>query len=342
MTNNVLTAREFREILRSRISSKINEASTDSEADIALLECLESDYEAAKSKLSRLLAEGASESLVKGTRITLFIISVGLFAFGRLDAAEDILENIPGGLSPVNHLSGVLNRLLPLPPGFSSRQNPTAIKEWLKIKRSQLKWNSELERYNLENFRILPIIPANSTPKIFSATDHKTDQERLLVEILPDTGINWLASFQPGFSEFSGVYQHPNRIDLIIIARGQAYIINPENKNLIDTFGGNIISVIDGTYQYIQTSYQETNIASSFILFVNNSHLLCYNYSGLLWQNIEIQWDSVRKLKLEHSRLMGECCSLESNSWLTFWLNIKTGEFHQGEFTIQQLLPKKT
>jgi hypothetical protein len=340
MTNKISAAREFREILRPRISSKINEASTDSEADIALYECLESDYEKAKYRLSQKLAEGASESLVKATINDLFIISVGLFAFGRLDVAEDILDNIPGGLSPINHLAGVLNRLLPLPPGFSSRDNPDAIKEWLQVKYSQIKWNSNLEIYNLENFKILSSIPANSISKKFEATNHKIYQEGLFVEIVPDINSSWIATFNPGNSNFCGVYQHPNRVDLIIISRGQAYIINPESRNLIDTFGSNIIAVIDAPDKYIKSSYPEPYIVSPFILFIDNSHLICYDYSGLVWRNIEISWNNVRKLKVENSRLIRECCSLESGSWLPFWLSIKTGEFHLEEFKWEYFSPK--
>lgn len=248
MIKNTSPARHFRKSIRSEF--RRYQEPPNSDTDTAFREYLESEYESAKSRLSNLLSKGASELVVKGERNGLFVISVGLFTFGRLDVAEDILDNIPGGRVPANHLAGVLNRLLPLPADFSPRENPAAIREWLKVKRSRLKWDESLERYILENYRILPGVPSDSNPEKFSATDNTTYQEGLVVEVIPDTGGNWVANFQPGQSEFSGVYQHPNQTDLIIISRGQGYVINPENRRILETFGGRIIGVTDVPKSY--------------------------------------------------------------------------------------------
>jgi len=129
-------------------------------------------------------------------------------------------------------------------PGFSisfsfdALTNTTAVLEWLKIKRSRLKWDESIEIYILENFRVLSSLPPESNYQHFEVPENPKHQERLILEILPDDGINWYASFESGQSEFSGVYQHPNRVDLIIISNGQGYIVNPETQQLLETFGG--------------------------------------------------------------------------------------------------------
>jgi hypothetical protein len=41
--------------------------------------------------------------------------------------------------------------------------------------------------------------------------------------------------------------KHPDGSSVIIVARGQAYIVNPENHELLGTFGGAIESVIPVT-----------------------------------------------------------------------------------------------
>ncbi|MGB3642565.1 MAG: hypothetical protein WBA39_34035 [Rivularia sp. (in: cyanobacteria)] len=60
-------------------------------------------YEDSKRDLK--INEEASESRIKATKNGLFVIYVGLFCFGRLDVAEDIVDNIPGGRGSVNHLA---------------------------------------------------------------------------------------------------------------------------------------------------------------------------------------------------------------------------------------------
>lgn len=327
MIDNLSPARRFRSAIRPRTVPKINETSTDSEADIALRELLEAEYEKEKSRLLQLFTERASEHAVKGETIFLFMISVGLFTFGRLDVAQDILDNIPHTNVRLKGLAYVITRLLPTPDNLDPLKNTAEIVEWLKTKRSKLKWDESLEKYILENFRILPDIPSNSNLEQFSYMDKRIYQEGVVLEIIPDKSSNWLANFQPGKSEFSGVYQHPNENDLIIISRGQGYIINPENRQLLESFGGCISEVINTS-------------DISCIFFVDDFRLLCYASSGFLWQNTEISWNRVRKFKTKDYMFTGEFYSSNDKCWQMFWLNTKTEEFHLGDFKWEYLLPK--
>jgi hypothetical protein len=147
MSENISYARRIRESIRGEFRNS-NKLVT----DVDLYEELQYWYQDSKNDLK--VNREASESHIKATRNGLFVLSIGLFSFGRLDVAEDILDNIPGGRGSVNHLVGVLNRLLPLPPGFNCRKNPIEFKEWLKANRSQLRWDESLERYILEDSKV--------------------------------------------------------------------------------------------------------------------------------------------------------------------------------------------
>lgn len=148
MVENTSPAKHFRESIRSEVQKYLVNTNYDSDTD--LRNYLESEYEKVKIRLSKLLNEVVSESYLKSEKNGLFIISVGLFTFGRLDVADDILDNIPGRRLPASYLAGILNRLLPLSPGVSPLENPDAIKEWLEEKRSFLRWDESLERYILK------------------------------------------------------------------------------------------------------------------------------------------------------------------------------------------------
>jgi hypothetical protein len=149
MAENTSPARHFRKSILSEFHQYL--ASSNSGLDTAFHKYLESEYKKVKIRLLNLFNQAASESALKSEKNGLFLISVGLFTFGRLDVAEDILDNIPGKRVPASHLAGVLNRLLPLPPGFSPLENPDAIKEWLEEKRSLLRWDESLGKYVLED-----------------------------------------------------------------------------------------------------------------------------------------------------------------------------------------------
>ncbi len=310
-------AQHFRYAFRT---NDIYEMPKTTEVEKKFREELELDYQKIKNKIQNFYQ--ASFNVVKpekSIRNDLFIASVGLFAYGQLNVAEDILDNIPEGKSSLNHLAGVLNELLPLPRDYNPRDNPNAIKEWLRVKRSRLKWDESLERYVLDNFRILSNLPTQVNFKNFTVREQQKLSENLILEILPDDGSNWYASFQSGYSEFSGVYQHPNRIDLIIISNGQGYIVNPESQQLLETFGGEITEAIE--------------LLDSYALLFQDLHgFMSYNETGFLWRNQELSWSSIRQLKVKRNLLIGEYKRSIETDWEPFWLNVKTGEIHLEQY----------
>ncbi|MDY6897200.1 MAG: hypothetical protein SWZ49_03880 [Cyanobacteriota bacterium] len=331
MTDKISAARGFRE-LPYKFSG----------TDDDLYQIYESEYQKQKSRILQVIAEGKSEDVIASNNLFLFIMAVGLFTFGRLDVYQDILNNIPHRLVRWKGFSYVITRLLPTPAHLDPLENPDKIAEWIEAKEPKLKWDKSLEKYILEEFRILSVLPADSIPKKFVVTDCKIQGEELFVEIIPDSGINWIASFQPGFSEFSAIYSHPNLIDLIVISKGQGYIINPENQELLETFGGNITSTIEEIDKYIKQDFPTKRIESPLILFVNDSYLICYDQEGLIWENIDISWNIVRKIKIYASKvIIGELFSNEE-SWMPFWLNIKTGKLHREEFSNERFFGQNT
>ncbi len=144
-TENIPYARRIREALRSGFRN-----SADLQTDAAFYAELQSLYQEHKKEILEKISEGVSDSEIKAVRNGVYILSVALFCFGRLDVAEDILDNIPGGRGNINRFAGVLNALLPLPSGLNYRNNPIEFKKWLKANRSQLRWDESLERYILD------------------------------------------------------------------------------------------------------------------------------------------------------------------------------------------------
>ncbi|MBE9117228.1 hypothetical protein IQ249_15110 [Lusitaniella coriacea LEGE 07157] len=283
-------------------------------------------YEYLKHQYNQIKNKRLTNEFVPNTE--LFLLSVGLFAFGQLDVAEDILDNIPSKSCPASHLASILNRLLPLPHNLSCYKTPNELREWLRIKYFYLKWSEIEERYILENFKIIPDISKGSNLKIFYYSNNLSNNQGLIVKIFKENNTNWEGQFQAGISGVSGVYQHPNKVDLIVASQGKIYIVDPENEELLELFGGNIYKLVEV-------------ICFRSIIFFEDSYILCYDSSGFLWRNTEINWKNVRDLKFEYDLLEGQFFSSQENSWTSFWLKIEKGKFNVGEFKIEDLLPKK-
>ena len=106
--------------------------------------------------------------------------------------------------------------------------------------------------------------------------------------------------------------------------------------------GGNIISTIEEIDNYTKQDLPTKLIESPLILFVNNSSIILYDYQGFIWENTDILWNNIRKIKIYGSKvILGEFFSNEE-SWMPFWLNIKTGEFHREEFSNERFFGQNT
>jgi hypothetical protein len=169
----------------------------------------------------------------------------------------------------------------------------------------------------MHSFKILPGLPASGElPVQFSETGMGTHREGFVVEFTPPSGLAWIGNFQGGVSGVSDVLEHPDGSSLIIIARGQAYIVSPENRTLLGTFGGTIESAIPVT-------------AQGFIIFGNGLWFEAYGAAGCLWRSRRISWDGMRALSLKTDHLSGEAWSIE-DVWLPFVLDIYNGECDGG------------
>lgn len=131
----------------------------------------------------------------------------------------------------------------------------------------------------MNSFRILPGLPASGALTVqFSETGMGTHSEGFVVEFIPASGSHWVGNFQGGEVGTSDVVEHPDGSSLIIVARGQAYIVNPDSRKLLGTFGGAIESVIPVTEH-------------GFIIFGNGFWFEGYGSAGLLWRSRRISWD---------------------------------------------------
>ncbi|NEO87834.1 MAG: hypothetical protein F6J87_26795 [Spirulina sp. SIO3F2] len=158
--------------------------------------------------------------------------------------------------------------------------------------------------------------------KSFTDDDSRNsnNDSKFLVEIYQEDGTSWQAEFKSGDSEFSNVYQHPNREDLIVVSGGQGYVVNPETQQKTETFGGEITHAIE-----LRSAHQ--------ILFKSGHQFIVYNVQGLLWKQIIPMLHELRQLNDEgRSILTGEQKATADADWQPFWMNTDTGQTYSEKY----------
>ncbi len=169
-------------------------------------------------------------------------------------------------------------------------------------------------------FEILPGLPSSGPlPEQFSATGHGTHSEGFVVRFLPEQTSSWVGNFQGGFGECQGVFPHPNGSHLIVLASGQAYIVDPESRALLHHFGADIAAVLE---------VPEIDA----LVFTNGLWFEAYGASGHLWRSQRLSWDGVRSLSRSELTLRGEAYSPLDDSWHPFSVDLTSGHAEGGSY----------
>ena len=123
-----------------------------------------------------------------------------------------------------------------------------------------------------------------------------------------------MGNFQPGGTAYDTVMVHPNGIEVIVVAHGQAYLIDPERRQLLSVFGGGIYCVLP--------------IPSAEILVIDNFGLWleALGKAGFLWRTRRVSWDGINDLREVEGKVCGESWDVVNDCGVPFSVDILTGE----------------
>jgi hypothetical protein len=121
-------------------------APADVDPDLALRSHLEASHTRESARLRAAVASGAPGEEVTAIRNGLFVFAVGLFAFGRSDLAEEVIDHLPAS-GDIRRLALAIKALLPLPAELDVLRDGAAVKRWLTTNLTHFHWSEELGRY---------------------------------------------------------------------------------------------------------------------------------------------------------------------------------------------------
>ena len=166
-------------------------------------------------------------------------------------------------------------------------------------------------------FEILPGLPPYGPEALpFSATGKGTHSEGMVVRFRADEGTEWVGNFQPGLTSCEIVVRHPNGQHYIVVTGGQVYVVDPNDPESWNCFGGNIEHVFEITQL-------------DAVLFGNGLWFELLGPDGMIWNSRRISWDGMSDLTVNGLQLVGKAWSLDDR-WYDFRLDLTDGSVEGG------------
>jgi len=168
-------------------------------------------------------------------------------------------------------------------------------------------------------YEILPGLPPYGPEALpFSATGMGAHSEGFVVRFLPNTDRSWVGSFQPGMTDICDVFVHPDGIRLIVIAGGEAYVIDPTDSTKWTQFGG-LINFVEAVPEL------------DAILFGNGLWFELLGADSSIWQTRRISWDGMRDLTIQGLKLTGRSWCYD-DTWSDFTVDLVEGTVVGGSY----------
>ncbi len=153
----------------------------------------------------------------------------------------------------------------------------------------------------------LPVYGPMYTP--VSWREEPSFSEGYVVRFFRDDKTEWVANFFPGWTEFCVVIEMKNSKNLLVVAFGAAYIMNPNEETPLGRFGV-------GFHGYAEH-------VDGRIVLVDQTDLTIVEPGGKYWTTKRISIDGLKNLEINGDIVSGLCYSLESGNWQHFSYDIE-------------------
>jgi len=169
-------------------------------------------------------------------------------------------------------------------------------------------------------FEILPGLPPYG-PMAVSFTMHGAHEHRegLVVRFHPSESEPWVGNFLGGMTACNFVLDHPNETDVIVVAQGEACVVDPENRAIRDRIAVDVEEVIP--------------LASlGSVIFRGLTDFTAIKADNSGWRSPRISWDGLRNIEVHGTELQGEAYTPIEDAWLPFTLDLLTGNCLDGVY----------
>jgi len=153
-------------------------------------------------------------------------------------------------------------------------------------------------------------------PKPFPASGYGAFREGIVVQFESEKISTWVGNFQPGPTDFSGAYDHPDGRHVVVVAGGDVYTVDPETQ-IAKQSGGNVSSVIQ---------VSEKNA----LLFIEDIYLSLIG-PDRNWVTDRLSWDGIRDISISGDFVVGEGWHVD-DTWHEFSVSLSDGSHTGGAY----------
>ena len=163
-------------------------------------------------------------------------------------------------------------------------------------------------------FEILPGLPPYGPPAVsFTKNGPREWREGLVVRFYPSVSDPLAGNFLDGLTEFSSALDHPNGSDVIVVAMGDALVVDPETRSLRDRLGTQIEEIF---------VFEE----EKFVVFRSIVDFCAITADDTKWHSPRISWDGFRNIRRNGLVLLGEAWTPIQDTWMPFKLDLTNGQ----------------
>ena len=169
-------------------------------------------------------------------------------------------------------------------------------------------------------FEVMPGLPGyGPAAESFTATGKGAHREGYVVRITPTVGSPWVGNFQPGLTNFSGVFRQPDGQALVIVSRGQGYLVDS-----LDPHSRGFLSAdISAVYPLPERSG---------LIINRGTCLVAIDGSGELWRTPRFSWDGIYDVEVQYPELRGLSWSPLTDTDVPFTVNLSNGDVVGGSY----------
>ncbi len=152
--------------------------------------------------------------------------------------------------------------------------------------------------------------------------------EGFAVRFNKTNGTQWVANFQPGWTDLKTIVEFADTTNLLVIAFGTCYLMNPDEIKPLSVFG----------VGYLTTFTTQ----DGRLILQNQIHLTIVEPNGTYWDTERISWDGLKELVLNNNLVTGLAYDPmdDADEWVNFSYNIDTKELIGGSYRKRDKIKK--
>ena len=166
---------------------------------------------------------------------------------------------------------------------------------------------------------VLPGLPAEPPyAEQFAPVGVSTFREGHVLGFEPKVGEPWCGNFQMAGISYYCAHHALATGEVVVVAGGQGYVIDPESRRLIRTFGAGIMHLraLPGERDFI---------------VISNVDVERHSASTRTWRSRRIAWDGIGRVEIVGPTLVGQARHFD-DSWHEFRVDLASGTHVGGAY----------